>query len=131
MVEVFQSDGIDWDDDEVVDDYYDLVDVVVDYGVFIVGEWYGLGGYLYNVQGDMWLEVELVSYGFYCGNQIGYQDLCCVVLEVGGVEWSLLLQFDFDDYVMWGDFGMLYGWICQSDLVVWDLLCIWMCLQFC
>ncbi|MGA6539353.1 YwqG family protein [Stenotrophomonas sp. NPDC101269] len=131
MVEAFQSDGIDWDDDEVADDYYDLVDAVADHGAPTAGERHGLGGYSHNVQGDMRLEAELVSHGLYCGNQTGYQDPRRAALEAGGAEWSLLLQLDSDDHAMCGDSGMLYGWIRQSDLAARDLSRTWMRLQSC
>ena len=39
-------------------------------------------------------------------------------LPKGRLEWRLLLQFDSDDDlgIMWGDCGMIYFWIRESDI---------------
>lgn len=75
-------------------------------------------GHSDNVQGDMPLECQLVSHGLYCGNSSGYEDPRRASLEPGAAEWRLLLQMDTDDTlnVMWGDCGMIYFWIRESDL---------------
>ncbi|WP_422510215.1 YwqG family protein [Stenotrophomonas sp. GZD-301] len=131
MLEAFQADGVAWDEDAVEDDYYDLVDTVADHGAPRAGERHGLGGYSHNVQGDMQLEAQLVSHGLYCGDQTGYQDPRRAALEAASTDWALLLQLDSDDEAMWGDSGMLYWWIRQSDLAARDLSRTWMRLQSC
>jgi uncharacterized protein YwqG len=75
-------------------------------------------GHSNNVQGDMQLECQLVSNGLYCGDSTGYNDPRAKQLEAGAGDWRLLLQFDSDDdlNIMWGDCGMVYFWIRNSDL---------------
>ena len=75
-------------------------------------------GHSNNVQGDMQLECQLVSHGLYCGDCTAYESPQRAELEPGAAEWRLLLQFDSDDdlNVMWGDCGMIYFWIRESDL---------------
>lgn len=78
-----------------------------------------IGGYPDVVQNDsMELECELVSNGLFCGDSSGYTDPRAAVLAAGAAEWRLLLQLDTDDDTgfMWGDCGLLYFWIRQSDL---------------
>lgn len=70
------------------------------------------------VQNDMKLECQLVTHGIYCGDSSGYEDPRRKELEAGAAEWKLLFQFDSDDGlgVMWGDCGLIYFWIRESDL---------------
>lgn len=131
MAQALQAEGIAWVEDEVGEDYYELVETVADHGAPSAGERHGLGGYSHNVQGDMQLEAQLVSHGLYCGDQTGYQDPRRAELEAGSQEWTLLLQLDSDDEAMWGDSGMLYWWVRRSDLAGRDLSRTWMGLQCC
>lgn len=131
MAQALQAEGVAWVEDEVDEDYYELVETVADHGAPSAGDRHALGGYSHNVQGDMQLEAQLVSHGLYCGNQAGYQDQRRAALEVGSQEWTLLLQLDSDDEAMWGDSGMLYWWIRRSDLAARDLSRTWMGLQSC
>lgn len=78
-----------------------------------------MGGYPDVVQNDdMELECQLASNGIYCGDSSGYEDPRVAALEAGAAEWRLLLQLDSDDDAgwMWGDCGMLYFWMRESDL---------------
>jgi uncharacterized protein YwqG len=91
-----------------------------------------LFGYPNPVQGnDMELECQLVSNGLYCGDASGYHDPRAKQLENGRSDWLLLLQLDSDDAagMMWGDCGMLYFWIRQSDLAAARFDNSWMILQ--
>jgi uncharacterized protein YwqG len=91
-----------------------------------------LFGYPDPVQGnDMDLECQLVSSGLYCGDATGYNDTRAKQLESGRSDWLLLLQLDSDDDagMMWGDCGMLYFWIRQSDLAQARFDSCWMILQ--
>jgi Domain of unknown function (DUF1963) len=77
-----------------------------------------MGGFPSPVQGDeMELECQLVSNGLYCGDASGYQSPDAAPLRSGAKDWRLLLQIDSDDDfgVMWGDVGVLYFWIKESD----------------
>lgn len=55
------------------------------------------GGNPQEIQGDMRLEVQLVTNGIYCGDQTGYQDPRRLALENGAADWRLLLQIDSDE----------------------------------
>ena len=90
-----------------------------------------LGGHSDNVQGDMQLEAQLVMNGLYCGDASGYRDPRRRDLEKSCEDWQLLLQLDSDDdaKLMWGDLGMLYFWVRESDLKVPDFSHAWMALQ--
>jgi len=91
-----------------------------------------LFGYPTPVQdNDMDLECQLVSHGLYCGDPAGYQTPEARELEGGRAEWTLLLQLDSDDDagMMWGDCGMLYFWIKESDLRQSRFEECWMILQ--
>jgi uncharacterized protein YwqG len=88
-------------------------------------------GHSANVQGDMQLEAQLVSHGIYCGDPSGYQSPHALQLAAGAQEWKLLLQLDTDKQanVMWGDAGMLYFWIRQSDCQQYRFDRVWMTMQ--
>ncbi|MDB5303723.1 MAG: hypothetical protein JWM97_1272 [Phycisphaerales bacterium] len=90
-----------------------------------------LGGHSDNIQNDMQLEAQLVMNGLYCGDASGYRDPRRPDLERACEEWRLLLQLDSDETakLMWGDLGMLYFWVRQSDLSRGDLSSAWMTLQ--
>lgn len=88
-------------------------------------------GYSDNVQGDMQLEVELVSNGLYAGNASGYEDPRALELEANADDWILLLQVDSDEGIdlMWGDVGSVYFWIKKADLASRNFDNVWMILQ--
>ena len=91
-----------------------------------------IGGYPDVVQNDtMELECQLASNGIYCGDGSGYEDPRAAALEAGASEWRLLLQLDSDDDTgwMWGDCGMLYFWIRESDLARRAFEKCWISLQ--
>lgn len=70
------------------------------------------------VQGEMKSECALVSAGIYCGNGIDRSKKTSLALSAAS-EWRLLMQIDSDDQdggYMWGDSGILYLWIRDSDL---------------
>jgi uncharacterized protein YwqG len=84
-----------------------------------------------QIQGDMQLEVQLVSNGLYCGNSSGYLDPRAKELKKGVREWRLLLQIDSDPNcnMMWGDVGRLYFWIKNDDLLNRRFENVWMILE--
>ncbi len=91
-----------------------------------------IGGYPDVVQNDtMELECQLVSSGLYFGDGSGYEDPRAAALESGASDWRLLLQLDSDDEVgvMWGDSGLIYFWIRESDLKRRAFDKCWMILQ--
>lgn len=91
-----------------------------------------IGGYPDVAQNDsMELECQLASNGLYCGDSSGYEDPRASALESGASEWRLLLQLDSDDDVgvMWGDCGLIYFWIRESDLASRAFDKCWMILQ--
>ena len=75
-------------------------------------------GHSWNVQGDMQLEAQLVTHGLYCGDEAAYLSPRRAELEPGAAAWRLLLQVDSDDDLgaMWGDAGLIYFWLRDSDL---------------
>jgi hypothetical protein len=77
-----------------------------------------IDGFPSPIQGDeMELECQLVSNGVYCGDSSGYTGAEAKALRDGAADWRLLLQIDSDDDwgVMWGDAGVLYFWIRETD----------------
>lgn len=91
-------------------------------------------GHPFQVQGgDMDLECQLVSHGIYLGGPEGYQDPRVADLRAGASEWKLLLQLDSDDDCgwIWGDSGMLYFWVRESDARRGDFSKVWMMLECC
>lgn len=91
-----------------------------------------IGGYPDVVQGDsMELECQLASHGLYCGDASGYNDPRAANLAAGAKDWRLLLQLDSDDAagMMWGDCGLIYFWMRESDLAKRDFDRCWMILQ--
>jgi uncharacterized protein YwqG len=90
-----------------------------------------LGGYPDQIQGDMMLECELVSAGFYCGNATAYQDPNLPAYRKHAREWRLLLQVPSVESagMMWGEPGCLYYWIRESDLKARRFERCWMILQ--
>lgn len=90
-----------------------------------------LFGHSANVQGDLQLEAQLVSHGLYCGDESGYKDPRRSQLEEGTASWKLLLQLDSDEpaNLMWGDLGMLYFLLRETDLSARQFDRTWMTLQ--
>jgi uncharacterized protein YwqG len=83
-------------------------------------------------QGDMQVECQLVTNGYYFGGGRHGVDPQAMALLSGASEWRLLLQVDTQDDVtgmMWGDCGRLFYWIREPDLRArnWDR--IWPVLQ--
>lgn len=77
-----------------------------------------IGGFPDAVQGDdMELQCQLVSGGVYCGNSKGYSSELAKELKSQKNDWRLLFQIDTDDdlEMMWGDVGILYFWVRESD----------------
>ena len=107
----------------------------------IIEEFYGdnlglntqLFGYPYLIQGDIFLESQLVSNGLYCGDETGYNDPKAKELEVGVKDWGLFFQLDSEDNadMMWGDVGMLYFTIKEEDLKNHNFDNIWCIFQCC
>jgi uncharacterized protein DUF1963 len=66
----------------------------------------------------MRLECQLVTHGLYCGDDVAWKSARGAELAPGAPEWRLLFQMDSDDDVgvMWGDCGLIYYWIRESDL---------------
>ncbi|MCL2827921.1 MAG: YwqG family protein [Oscillospiraceae bacterium] len=77
-----------------------------------------LFGYPDLIQGDIFLESQLVTNGLYCGSPAGYNNPKAKDLEQGASEWVLLFQLDSDDNanMMWGDVGRIYFTIKKQDL---------------
>ena len=77
-----------------------------------------IGGYPDPLQNDrMELECQLVSNGLYCGDNSCFESERALAMRKDAADWRLLLQMDSDDElaVMWGDAGLLYFWIKESD----------------
>lgn len=76
-----------------------------------------IDGFPDAIQGDMYLQCQLVSNGLYCGDSTGYNDPLRRELEAGATDWRLLLQLDSEEELgyMWGDSGRLYFWIREDD----------------
>ncbi len=76
-------------------------------------------------------DCQLASGGVYCGNSDGYNSKEAEKLRSELLDWKLLLQFDSDDEIeaMWGDMGMLYFWVRESDAKNCDFSKPWLILQ--
>lgn len=88
-------------------------------------------GYPDLIQGDIFLEAQLVSNGLYCGNETGYNDSRAKELELGVTDWMLLFQIDSDPNagMFWGDQGRVYFVIKKQDVVDSDFNNAWALLQ--
>ncbi|MBK1877967.1 DUF1963 domain-containing protein [Pelagicoccus mobilis] len=80
---------------------------------------------------EMDVECQLASNGLYLGDATGYNDPRASELKKNAHGWKLLLQLDTDDDTewMWGDVGMLYFWIRESDARSKDFSKVWMIFQ--
>lgn len=82
---------------------------------------------------DMENECQLASHGIYLGDAEGHKDSRAAGLKEGAKDWKLLLQLDSDDNLgwMWGDVGMLYFWVRESEASRGDFSKAWMVFQCC
>jgi uncharacterized protein YwqG len=90
------------------------------------------GGYADEVQGEMRLQLQLVTNGIYCGDQAGYHDPRVQALAQGAGEWELLFQVDSDEEKlgwMWGDLGRVYFWVRRGEMAQLDFSGVWGVLQ--
>jgi uncharacterized protein YwqG len=87
---------------------------------------YQLLGNPQTIQDDMRLECQLASHGV-----TDINDPRAAKLSKGIKEWQLLLQIDTDERIgmRWGDAGMLYFWITESDLKAHSFDHTWLVLQ--
>ena len=88
-------------------------------------------GHPFLIQGDIYLESQLVTHGLYCGDPSGFNDPRAKELEQGASEWMLLFQLD-SDYnadMMWGDVGMIYFTIKKHDLEIGNFDDAWSVFQ--
>lgn len=120
----FEEIGLSEDDD---DEYFEFID-----------EHYGdeprhqIGGFPTPIQNDcMEEECQLVSGGVNCGGPEGYNSEEAKQLRKQENDWRMVFQFDSDDDVemMWGDMGMLYFWIKESEVRKGDFSNAWLVLQ--
>lgn len=127
LLKLLSTEGGEVDEDA----YQALVDAVagVDVDDGPGGQHHAIGGYSYNLQGDMQLEAQLVSHGIHCGDLSAYEDPRRAALDAGTQDWMLLIQVDSDDDLMWGDSGVLYCWIRGEDLKASDFSRTWLGLQ--
>lgn len=91
-----------------------------------------VGGYPNPIQSDaMEEDCQLASGGVYCGNAEGYRSKQADKLRKQKNDWKLLLQYDSDDEIgaMWGDMGMLYFWVRESEAKNCEFSNSWMILQ--
>jgi hypothetical protein len=91
-----------------------------------------LGGYPTSMQSDLMpVECELIAIGVPPDSDSDFVERHMDRLVREGTEWCLLLQVDTDEDldVMWGDAGMLYFWIRESDARRGDFSKVWLILQ--
>ena len=113
------------EDSDSHDDFYDKI---YEYSGGNINK---LFGYPDLIQGDIFLESQLVTNGLYCGDQTGYMDPRAKELEKGVSDWILLFQVDSDDNagMMWGDVGRIYFNIKKDDLKNCNFDNIWSAFQ--
>lgn len=115
------------------DAYYDFIDQVRQHD-FHGQPMHQILGKPYAIQNEeMETECELVSKGVNCGRGDDYQRGAAQLLEGQTAEWRLLFQIDSDDDAgwMWGDSGILYFWVRESDARKGDFSKVWLILQCC
>ena len=120
----YESLGITEDDEEDYDEWREEH--------FVEAAHHQVGGYPDPVQGDeMEEQCLLVSNGIYCGDASGYNSQKAEELKKENNDWKLLFQIDSDDdlELMWGDCGMLYFWIKESDAKALNFDNVWVVLQ--
>ncbi|WP_338754344.1 DUF1963 domain-containing protein [Bacillus sp. FJAT-52991] len=76
-----------------------------------------IDGHSDTIQGDMYLQCQLVTKSLYCGDSTAYNHPLRKELEPHVKDWHLLLQLDSEDDLgyLWGDSGKLYFWIRKED----------------
>lgn len=112
------------------DEHEDFFEVIYDAQEGIVNKLFGHPGL---IQGDIFLETQLVTNGLFCGNSTGYNDPRAKELEKGVSDWMLLFQIDSDNNanMMWGDVGRVYFTIKKEDLANGNFDNIWTVFQCC
>lgn len=98
------------------------------------GRWplHQMGGHPSPIQApDLGHECQLASGGVYLGGPEGYGSPEAAALAPGASDWRLLLQVDSDDRagMLWGDVGMLYFMIRESDARERDFSRTWLLMQ--
>lgn len=89
------------------------------------------------IQGNMFVECELVSKGYYLGDGWSNipKDIRQQAREIAHDKWQLLLQLDTiecgDFYLMFGDCGHIYFYITKEDLEARHFERAWLILQCC
>ncbi len=89
-------------------------------------------GYPEAIEGDMMSVCQLVSNGIDYENLDKYEQFALDKYKDGITDWRLLLQIDSDELnagMAWGNFGMLYFWIKENDLINKDFDNVWLILQ--
>ncbi len=83
------------------------------------------------IQGDMQVECQIVTQGYYAGGPEGYTEARAKGAHKNADRWQLLLQVDSNEALsmMWGDCGRLYLWITEEDLRKRDFDHTWLILQ--
>ncbi|AGF53508.1 sll5081 (plasmid) [Synechocystis sp. PCC 6803] len=93
-----------------------------------------IGGYPRPIQNDdMEKECQLISSGINYAYPEDYNSEEAKQLREQVNDWRLVFQFDSDDDidVMWGDMGMLYFWVKESESKNCNFSNSWMILQCC
>jgi len=95
------------------------------------GPVYRIGGYAHEIQGNVSLEAQYVSHGFYCGDSSGYDKGRKAGLEPGADDWRLLLQVDSEERtgMDWGDGGRIYFMIHKDAIRQREFEKVWLILQ--
>lgn len=91
-----------------------------------------LGGYATPIQGDtMQAECAMLAEGVDLSDGRAWNSAKVPQWTRDGQKWRLLLQLDSDDNAgwMWGDAGILYFWIRDSDLARGHFEDVWMVMQ--
>jgi len=109
---------------EEFDAYFKLADP-------LQGPVHRIGGNATEIQGDIFLEAQLVSNGLYCGNNRGYTLGRERGLDRGAADWRLLLQLDSEPTsgMYWGDSGRIFFLIRYDDLRCRRFDTVWVILQ--
>lgn len=113
------------------DAYYDFMDLVRGHD-FEGQPMHQISGKPYAIQNeDMETECALVSKGVNCGRADDYQRGYAQLLEGQTAEWRLLFQMDTDEDAgwMWGDSGIVYFWVRESEARRGDFSNVWLVLQ--
>lgn len=120
---------IDLNDEQATEAYLDLRDAIA-YQTDMFS--HRMLGHPDQMQGEMRLESQLASNGIYCGKSVDFSVPRVKQLARSAKDWLFLLQIDSDEERagwMWGDAGMLYLWIRNSDLRVLAFDRTWVILQ--